>query len=253
MAEFVWLRKGDKLPAVAAAQALLNRTGASLTVDGDYGRRTKAAVAAFQNSRSLSDDGVIGRNTWPRLVVHERMKIVDCIDVFDPDLYTSERRFLTNVGGQPITIGGMSNGIEQVVQDIIGRHSNIYLLRFHGHGAPGIAGVSDGHDGPPSRSSFQNDTPTRNALRKLRGKFGPFGSIQFMHCETGRGRNGAQFLQMVADTVGVPATGGVNDQYASTLRETLRYEGPTRSICPGGTSLSAWGRGRPALPGMTVA
>lgn len=257
MAEFVWLRQWDVLPAVAAAQALLVRTGAKIAVDGNYGPKTKAAVQEFQRARHLSADGVIGQITWPRLQADRNMPICDCIDVFDPDLYTSERQFLTNVGGRPIVIGGMSNGIEQAVQDIISQQRNIFLLRFHGHGAPGVAGASDGHGLPPQEgyhnSSFQNDQPTRRALARLRGAFGPFGCIQFMHCKTARGMAGQRFLQMVADQTGVPASGGVQDQYAGTLRETVRYEGPTRTFCPGGVSLRDWAAALPALPGLTPA
>ncbi len=88
MAEFVWLRQGDVLPAVAVAQLLLNRQGESLSVDGNYGPRTPAAVRKFQRDhRPLSVDGVIGRNTWPRLVGQESLQIIDCVDVFDSALF----------------------------------------------------------------------------------------------------------------------------------------------------------------------
>ena len=208
MAEFVWLRRGDKLPAVAVAQMLLNRTGASLTVDGIFGQNTESAVRAFQRQRGpLAVDGVIGRNTWPRLAAHERLPIVDCIDVFDPDLYTSERKFLTNVGGTPITLGGMSNGIEQAVSDILRHTSDAFLIRFHGHGAPGVAGVSFGHGDHWERSQFETNAATRAALARLRGALGPYGSIQFMHCQTGRGQNGQRFLAMTAGATGAPRDG----------------------------------------------
>jgi hypothetical protein len=253
MAEFAWLRRYDKLPAVAVAQMLLNRTGASLTVDGDFGPATKAAVVNFQSGHRLTPDGVIGQNTWPRLVHQERLPICDCIDVFDPDLYTSENRFLTGVGGRPITIGGMSNGMEQIVSDIVSRHSNLFLLRFHGHGAAGLAGVSFGHGDHRSRSSFQNDQATRQVLRRLRSAMGPYGCIQFMHCQTGRGPAGRQFLQMVANETNVPVTAAIDDQYASTLRETVRYEGRTTTFCPGLASIGGWASTRPAFVGMSFA
>ena len=130
MPNFVWLRKGDRLPAVAAAQVLLNRAGASLTVDGDFGSRTKAAVESFQRARTgLAVDGVIGQNTWPRLSANANLPIVDCIDVFDPALYRLERSVLMGIGVDPITIGGMSNGIEQVVRDIASRYSDVLVAR----------------------------------------------------------------------------------------------------------------------------
>jgi hypothetical protein len=254
MSEFVWLRQGDNLPAVAVAQLLLNRTssGAMLKVDGAFGRKTAAAVKEFQSPRRLVVDGVIGKNTWPRLKNTENLQIIDCIDVFDPDLYTSERRFLIEVGGNPITLGGMSNGIEQAVTEILRRAAGAFLVRFHGHGAPGAAGISDGHGDLPSRSSFEDNPETMRALKRLKRAFGHYGCIQFMHCQTGRGISGQRFLRKVADATGVPATAAYADQYASTLRETLRYEGATRTCCPSSGDLHTWSAGRRQFVGMTV-
>ena len=248
MPNFVWLREGDRLPAVAAVQVLLNRAGASLDVDGDFGTQTKDAVEAFQDARpGLTPDGVIGSETWPRLSANANLPIVDCIDVFDPSLYQLERRFLRGIGANPITIGGMSNGIEQAVRDIASRYSDVFLLRFHGHGAPGVAGVSDGEGDVSSASSFEDDRATHAALSRLRRVFGPYGCIQYMHCETGRGREGARFLGTAADATGVPNSAAYNTQYAGSLRETMRYEGATRSVCPSGQSLRNWANARPAM------
>jgi len=57
------LRQGAEGPAVRELQAVLRRLGQQVTVDGDFGPRTKAAVAAFQRSKGLSPDGVVGRRT----------------------------------------------------------------------------------------------------------------------------------------------------------------------------------------------
>lgn len=252
MSEFVWLRKGDKLPAVAVAQVLLNRTGASLTVDGDFGTRTHKAVREFQSPRSLAVDGVVGRQSWPRLVANEQLPIIDCIDVFDNSLFNMEVQDIRKAGGNPILIGGMCNGIEQAVQEVQSAVQSAFLVRFHGHGAPGAAGASDGHGAIEDHSTFRNDAATRLVLNKLRGSFGRCGCIQFMHCNTAQGRMGREFLQMVAVTTGVPASAGVQTQYAGSLRKTLRFEGSTRTFCPGNVDLKAWGRGLPILPGMSV-
>jgi Putative peptidoglycan binding domain len=241
MSEFVWIRNGDTLPAVAVAQMLLNaRNAAGLSVDGIYGTRTTEAVRQFQSARRLSADGVIGRDTWPRLSSADQLPILDSIDVFDPDLYTSEAALLRGTGANPLLIGGMCNGIEQAVTNIAGSTSNLFLLRFHGHGAPGAAGASDGHGDFEDHSTFRNDPATRRALTRLRSCFGPYGCIQFMHCNVAQGRDGAQFLRMVADVVGVPASAAIQTQYGSTLRETVRFEGPTRTVCPGGATIRDW-------------
>lgn len=51
------------------AQHLLNEHGASLDVDGHFGPLTEDAVRSFQESNDLDIDGVIGPETWSKLVV----------------------------------------------------------------------------------------------------------------------------------------------------------------------------------------
>lgn len=57
------LRRGMRGAAVETLQRALNRYGASLTVDGDYGLLTQNAVQAFQAANGLEVDGKVGRNT----------------------------------------------------------------------------------------------------------------------------------------------------------------------------------------------
>jgi lysozyme family protein len=53
------------LTNTAALQAALNKLmGASLIVDGSYGRRTREAVRAFQVQHNLTTDGLAGPMTW---------------------------------------------------------------------------------------------------------------------------------------------------------------------------------------------
>ncbi|CAN7401131.1 peptidoglycan-binding protein [Knoellia sp. LjRoot47] len=54
---------------VTAIQHLLRARGQSLTVDGVFGSVTVSRVKAFQSSRSLLADGVVGPKTWVALVV----------------------------------------------------------------------------------------------------------------------------------------------------------------------------------------
>ncbi len=58
---------------VKTVQYLVTAHGHSTAVDGSYGPLTKAAVEAFQSSRGLSVDGIVGAQTWPQLIiqVHE--------------------------------------------------------------------------------------------------------------------------------------------------------------------------------------
>jgi peptidoglycan hydrolase-like protein with peptidoglycan-binding domain len=57
------LKVGSKGAAVSALQTALNRHGSALTVDGDFGPRTDAAVRAFQTRKGLVADGLVGPRT----------------------------------------------------------------------------------------------------------------------------------------------------------------------------------------------
>ena len=61
------LVEGDTGPAVRTLQTRLNVWGAHLTVDGDFGAGTLAAVKAFQTGHKLTVDGIVGPQTWAAL------------------------------------------------------------------------------------------------------------------------------------------------------------------------------------------
>ena len=61
------LQEGDTGAAVKTLQTRLNAWGATLTVDGDFGPLTLAAVKAFQTAHHLSVDGIVGPLTWAAL------------------------------------------------------------------------------------------------------------------------------------------------------------------------------------------
>jgi hypothetical protein len=61
------LVEGDTGSAVVTLQTRLNVWGAKLTVDGDFGPDTLAAVKAFQTAQKLTVDGIVGPQTWAAL------------------------------------------------------------------------------------------------------------------------------------------------------------------------------------------
>ena len=63
------LRKGTNGGHVRTLQILLNKYNkASLAEDGNYGAKTLLAVKAYQQSRKLTADGVVGALTWSKLL-----------------------------------------------------------------------------------------------------------------------------------------------------------------------------------------
>ncbi|MEV6593130.1 penicillin-insensitive murein endopeptidase [Streptomyces acidicola] len=60
---------GNRGSDVAALQHLLGARGHTVATDGVFGSGTTAAVKAFQSAQGLTSDGIVGPNTWGRLVV----------------------------------------------------------------------------------------------------------------------------------------------------------------------------------------
>ena len=59
------LRKGSTDPAVRDLQDALNTLGHDPgPIDGVFGTETEAAVRAFQQSKGITVDGIVGRVTW---------------------------------------------------------------------------------------------------------------------------------------------------------------------------------------------
>jgi peptidoglycan hydrolase-like protein with peptidoglycan-binding domain len=66
------LKKGARGQAVKRLQKLLAQHGAKVTIDGDFGQRTKASVVAFQRRNHLAADGVVGPKTWAKLKAEQK-------------------------------------------------------------------------------------------------------------------------------------------------------------------------------------
>lgn len=57
---------------VQSLQWLLRFRGHPVTVDGQFGPRTAAAVRAFQQEKHLTVDGQVGKQTWSALIAEVR-------------------------------------------------------------------------------------------------------------------------------------------------------------------------------------
>lgn len=63
------LRKGSNSGYVKTVQILLNKYNkAGLVEDGDFGSKTDTAVRAYQKSRGIGVDGIVGIKTWGQLL-----------------------------------------------------------------------------------------------------------------------------------------------------------------------------------------
>lgn len=63
------IQEGSSGQYVIVLQEGLNSLGANLSVDGEFGPATKAAVIAYQNAKGLSPDGVVGPITGAAIYV----------------------------------------------------------------------------------------------------------------------------------------------------------------------------------------
>lgn len=67
------VKKGAKGNVTRLIQERLNSVGFSLGVDGIFGTATYNAVKVFQRNRGLSQDGIVGKNTWDWLLKGTKM------------------------------------------------------------------------------------------------------------------------------------------------------------------------------------
>lgn len=64
---FETLRLGSTGPRVRQVQEKLRASGSTVSVDGTFGPKTRAAVKKFQRAKRLLADGIVGPRTWTAL------------------------------------------------------------------------------------------------------------------------------------------------------------------------------------------
>ena len=67
------VKKGAEGEITRLIQERLNSVGFNLTTDGIFGENTKNAVKVFQKNRGLTQDGIVGPNTWEWLLKGTKM------------------------------------------------------------------------------------------------------------------------------------------------------------------------------------
>ncbi|MET0606495.1 MAG: peptidoglycan-binding protein [Beijerinckiaceae bacterium] len=66
---FPVVKNGSNGHPIKTLQHLLRARGQSVAVDGAFGPQTEGAVKAFQQSRGLTADGIVGPVTWAAVIV----------------------------------------------------------------------------------------------------------------------------------------------------------------------------------------
>lgn len=167
--------------------------------------------------------------------------IIDVLDVTE-ESDRHEEKAIRASGGRPIVMYGMSGGVEHMVQQVsmrAGLAGQISLLRFHGHGGPGMMNVSAGkeaHFEHHSGMANSNSKSVSNALRRLRPFFADPARVELHGCNVAQGVQGEQLLKNLARIWGVPVSAGTETQYGGTGRQ-FTFEGPVHTALPSGAML----------------
>jgi len=249
------LELNDQLPTVVALQVLLNRSGIECRISGKYDSDTKDSVERFQREKmgpGVIPNGIIaGAYTWLGILANTSLRVVDVLDVTDPNLCHIAGGF-NNPLGKPIITGAQSNSIPRLMSEIAGKASGgqILLLRFHGHGNAGTIGISDGMGlfdpaGQEDLShrtalSYKNVDSLAGELFRIRLLFAPYGSVEIHGCEAGRDREGQELLRKLASIWGVPVSAPTSRQTVGAMKDNTRFEGQVRTEFPNCGTLASW-------------
>ena len=89
------IKKGSKGDPVKVIQKALN-----ITVDGDFGPNTEAAVKTFQKNNGLKVDGIVGKNTLQNMVDVLNLELNNIVDAGNQVASSEERKSSAYIAGQ---------------------------------------------------------------------------------------------------------------------------------------------------------
>ncbi len=112
-------QEGSKGEDVKTVQYLVTAQGHPTGVDGVFGPLTKAAVVAFQSSRRLGADGIVGPQTWPQLIIQvQQGSNGDAVRAVQSQIHSR------GDGANQIAVDGIfgldTNGAVQAFQTLLG-------------------------------------------------------------------------------------------------------------------------------------
>ena len=126
------LRTGSGGKRVQALQSLLNHHGASINVDGSFGRKTRNAVVTFQSSAGIGVDGVVGARTRSALVANNPTAVNNT-----PKLRPGSR------GNAVVNLQNMlkAAGANIKADGVFGRNTSTAVRSFQSSAGIGVDGV----------------------------------------------------------------------------------------------------------------
>lgn len=126
------LRTGSGGERVQALQSLLNHHGASINVDGSFGRKTRNAVVTFQSSAGIGVDGVVGARTRSALVANNPTAVNNT-----PKLRPGSR------GNAVVNLQNMlkAAGANIKADGVFGRNTSTAVRSFQSSAGIGVDGV----------------------------------------------------------------------------------------------------------------
>jgi len=165
------ITEGEIDGCVTELQMLLNNHGAGLTVDGDFGPGTLAAVESYQSSHGLTVDGIVGPNTKasldgtsssvPSPIPLSSSACPADISEGENDGCVTELQELLNQHGAGLTVDGdFGPATLTAVEDYQGSHN----LSVDGIVGPQTKASLDG-SGPPSPTPAP--PPSGSTLSKI--------------------------------------------------------------------------------------
>jgi hypothetical protein len=168
--------------------------------------------------------------------------IIDVVDATEAS-DRHEVETIKKAGGDPIVYyAGLCGAVGQVVSDIMRRaetQGSIGLLRFHGHGAPGMMNIAAGKQSMfqhQSGISLSNLSGTKAELCRLKPYFAKNGRVEFHGCNVAEGPDGQSFLLQLAKIFGVPVSAGTQSQYGGGAKQ-FKFEGPVHTAKPDGSMM----------------
>lgn len=266
---------GEQSPRVTLLQILLNShrcvgtNGRRLTVDGIYGANTRAAVIAASRLLGTPADpgGAAASPTLvQRMLANLDLRSITSVDLGDPRLQSDVDAF-RRVGNDPVVMGGMCNGLQQMVGLVTAqsRPGHVAALRFDGHGNLGrwltvsVGNVAHltGHAYREIEAEFMSYISASNyhrvsgVIAPLRQVFAPFGHVEHLGCTLGARRSTREMLGRLANLWGVPIRVGIRTQPIGSIE----IAGPSFTAFPRSQSLISWSRqfNQLELPGSSMA